>query len=620
LKVRMPSLKPLNMTAAPNLTSAGQALRDCEARYRILFDANPQPMWVCELKTLTFLAVNDAAVRHYGYSRDDFLSMSMDRICPRDDLPRLRQLLERETSIGPCRHIKKDGTVIYAETTLHPLLFGDRPARLMLSVDVTEGKRADFLYRMLVDSIPSSVLLIDESLCVSLANRNFLEKARRSKADTFGKPLTEVFPLVILDELGLLAQIRQAFKSAQASQGQRLTYRAPGVPLRTYYYGIIPMSWGGHVEHVMLLMDDVTEQLRLGEEIRRIERHLASVVESANEIVLSTDTKGRISSWNTAAVRICGYTSREVQGKSLFDYCPECHREKLRASFREAGQQGNSCAAEYDFTTNNGAVIPISWVFSPMKDDAGATVGIVAVGRDLTEQRKFELQIRQADKLAALGVMAGGIAHEVRTPLTIASSAAQFLMEDDITPEFRKECAAKVHLGMHRASAIIENLLRFARPSGHLEMTQVNLETVIRQACTLIANEARLQKIEILFKFPNKPTLVAGIASLLEQVFLNLFFNAMNAISDGGTLTISVEELAGKAAVHVTDTGCGIANKDVDKIFDPFYTNARVGGGTGLGLSICYSIVKQHSGSIDAESVPGKGTTFLVTFPAVPRQ
>ena len=106
-----------------------------------------------------------------------------------------------------------------------------------------------------------------------------------------------------------------------------------------------------------------------------------------------------------------------------------------------------------------------------MKDDAGATVGIVAVGRDLTEQRKFEQQIRQADKLAALGVMAGGIAHEVRTPLTIASSAAQFLMEDDITPEFRKECATKVHLGMHRASAIIENLLRFARPSGHMETT-----------------------------------------------------------------------------------------------------------------------------------------------------
>jgi PAS domain S-box-containing protein len=607
------------MNTDPDLRGAEQASRDFEDRYRVLFDANPQSMWICDLKTLAFLAVNDAAIRYYGYSRDEFLSMSMDRICLRDDQPRLRQMIERETRIGPCRHIKKDGTAIYAETTLHSLLFAGRPARLMSSVDVTEGKRAEFLYHMLVDSIPSSVLLVDESLCVSLANRNFLEKARRSKADTFGKPLTEVFPLVILDELGLLAQIRQSFKSAQPSQGQRLTYRAPGVPLRTYYYGIIPMSWGGHVEHVMLLMDDVTEQLRLGEEIRRIERHLASVVESANEIVLSTDTRGRISSWNTAAVRICGYTSREVQGNSLFDYCPERHREKLRASFREAGQQGNSCAAEYDFTTSSGAVIPISWVFSPMKDDAGATVGIVAVGRDLTEQRKLEQQIRQADKLAALGVMAGGIAHEVRTPLTIASSAAQFLMEDDITPEFRKECAAKVHLGMHRASAIIENLLRFARPSGHTEMTQVNLETVIRQAGTLIANEARLQKIAIVFKFPNKPALVAGIASLLEQVFLNLYFNAMSAISDGGALTISVAEADGKAVVHVQDTGCGIADNDIDKIFDPFYTNARAGGGTGLGLSICYSIVKQHSGSINVESVPGKGTTFIVAFPAVRR-
>jgi signal transduction histidine kinase len=252
-----------------------------------------------------------------------------------------------------------------------------------------------------------------------------------------------------------------------------------------------------------------------------------------------------------------------------------------------------------------------------MKDDKEQIVGIVAVGRDLTERRKFEQQLLQSQKLAALGVMAGGIAHEIRTPLAISSSAAQFLAEDDITPEFRKECAEKVQVGIHRASVIIENLLHFAHPSAQADMMPVNLSSVVREALTLIANQARIQKIEVACDFPAEPVLTLGIASLLEQVFLNLFLNALNAMPDGGSLKITLERMSQEAVVQVSDTGCGIAGADIGKIFDPFYTRAPVGKGTGLGLPISYAIIQQVSGSIEVESVPGAGSTFTIRFPAL---
>jgi len=476
------------------------------------------------------------------------------------------------------------------------------------------------MYRLLVDSIPSSVLLIDEHLQVVLANHNFLEKAHRSESESLGRPLAEVFPKVIVQELDLETQIRQVFSSRNSSGQQRLTYRAPGVPLRTYYYRIIPMALGKQVELVMLLMDDVTEQLRLLEEIRRVERHLASVVESAAEIVASTDVTGRILTWNRAAERLCGYRLVEVQGRPLWEYCAPDRQGSLRAFFAKEALQSGSGAGEYDVVTKSGPRVPVAWVFSPMRDDGGRITGIVGVGRDLTERRKLEQQLLQSQKLAALGVMAGGIAHEVRTPLAISSSAAQFLMEDDLTAEFRKECAEKVHIGIQRASGIIENLLRFAHPSPSMEFGEIDLIAVLKDALTLVANQARMQKTAIITDLSETRIPAWGIASLLEHAFLNLFLNALNAMPEGGRLSVSASRSGRAVLVRVADTGCGIARTDIAKIFDPFYTTEPSGEGTGLGLSICYSVIQQHGGTIEVESEPGHGSIFEVSLPAWERE
>jgi signal transduction histidine kinase len=201
--------------------------------------------------------------------------------------------------------------------------------------------------------------------------------------------------------------------------------------------------------------------------------------------------------------------------------------------------------------------------------------------------------------------------------MAISSSAAQFLEEDDITTEFRKGCAEKILTGIQRASNIIENLLRFARPSENSSVAKLDLAALLKDTLNLVKNQAGIQKIYIVLNLLKEPALIIGNGSLLQQMFMNLFLNAMNAMQDGGTLSISMERLAGEVAVGIADTGQGIPETEINKIFDPFYTTSPVGKGTGLGLSISYSIIKQHSGAIEAESVEGKGSTFTVKLPVV---
>jgi signal transduction histidine kinase len=208
-----------------------------------------------------------------------------------------------------------------------------------------------------------------------------------------------------------------------------------------------------------------------------------------------------------------------------------------------------------------------------MKDDQGVMIGAVAVGRDLTERRKLEHQLRQSHKLAALGVMAGGIAHEIRNPLAVCSSAAQFLMEDDLPEDIRHECTQQIQSGLQKVSQIIENMLRFARPSMQDEMGELDLVTVLRETLTLIDNQARVQKVRVHARLPEHPVTVRGVPSLLQQVFMNLFLNAIQAMPDGGELAIEMDVRGGPGAhlrplPHQCEPRLGHGPRPVDLLRD----------------------------------------------------
>jgi PAS domain S-box-containing protein len=473
----------------------------------------------------------------------------------------------------------------------------------------------------ILDSIPISVVVIDRGLHIVSANRNFLEKTRREVRDTLGRKIEEIFPQALLEYTQLDQKMREAFRRGEPLEGGKLSYRAPSLPTRIYYYRLVPLylspgKGGDGVENVMLLMDDITEREQLGEEVRRTERHLASVVDSAHDLVVSMDPEGRILTWNRAAEDTSGFTLEEVEGQYLPNLCVgEEHQNMVSWLAQWAKGQFTKKSMEINLRTKKDSDVPISWTGSRMLDDERRVIGLVAVGRDLTERKRLEAQLIQSAKLTSLGVMAGGIAHEIRNPLAISSAAAQLLLERPNDKKFREEAAERIYSGIQRASYIIENLLKFARPHEE-RMVAMDINEALEGTLSLLANQLKVQRVELRKDFVSDLLPVVGNKSLLQQVFSNMILNACNAMPDGGSLTITTRMNSdNQVEIQFADTGVGIPPEHLSKIFDPFFTTMPVGKGIGLGLSISYSIVQQHQGTIEAVSPVGQGTSFTVRLP-----
>ena len=229
--------------------------------------------------------------------------------------------------------------------------------------------------QVLLDAVPSSVLLIGRDLRILLANRNFLEKSRHSEEDTLNRPLHEVLPPSILDNLDLTHRIQHVLRWNEPTAGERMTYRPHGGLVRTYYYRIVPFARRQPADSALLLMDDVTEQARLSQDIRRMERHLAVVVESISDILLSTDPEGRILSWNRSAETASGYHSSEVAQRLFHELLLSEHRADLKQVLSQLNHGTPSLNAQWNLVTKAGAPVLISWTCSPMLWD-GNTIGM----------------------------------------------------------------------------------------------------------------------------------------------------------------------------------------------------------------------------------------------------
>lgn len=239
------------------------------------------------------------------------------------------------------------------------------------------------------------------------------------------------------------------------------------------------------------------------------------------------------------------------------------------------------------------------------------------MGRNLVEQRAMEAQIRQGEKLAALGMVIGGIAHEIRNPLGVSSAAAQLMRNRLKNPGLLEECIAKVIGGIDRASLIVESLLRFARPQPITETTRLDVAHMLKNALMFASGEAAAgTRCEWKRPLEQDEVYAEGVQNLLELVFINLMLNAFQAMPDGGTLSIGVEREGDEVVIEIGDTGAGIPAAHLSKIFDPFFTTRSDNRRSGLGLSVSHSIVRQHGGSVQVSSTFGTGTTFTVRIPA----
>ena len=468
-------------------------------------------------------------------------------------------------------------------------------------------------YHAAMATIPSSILILDERLTVRKVNRNFLEKSQGTLESTLGRRLPEIFPPAFQDT-ALDQQIRDVISTGATLHRQRMNYRAPGVSLRTYSYSICPMQLHDKTRGAILVMDDVTDLLRLSEEMRRMQLHLGSVVESAGDLIISTDPAGLIMTWNRAAELATGYSAAEMCGHPFAARIEAPQDGDAAACFLDIARLGDRRSVEWPMRCRDGGGIPVSWHLSCMTATSGQVTGVVVVGRNLVEQRAMEAQVHQAEKLAALGMVIGGIAHEIRNPLGVSSAAAQLITRSLGSTDLVEECVAKVISGIDRASVVVESLLRFARPGPIRDAAPVDMVAVLNNALMFASGEAAAgTRVE--WKPPAQPVYAKGVQNLLELVIINLSLNAFQAMPQGGVLSIDMAVDSSEVAIEIGDTGPGIPEGHRSKIFDPFFTTRHDNRRAGLGLSVSHSIVQQHGGSLSLRSSSLSGTRFAVRLP-----
>lgn len=493
----------------------------------------------------------------------------------------------------------------------NPNTIRDRTKKMVLSPLDHES----FFYAVMA-TIPSSILIFDERLTVLTVSQNFLEKSRSSLSLILGRRLHEIFPAAF-QETALDQQIRDVIVTGRTLHRQRMTYRAPGVSLRVYSYSICPLQLLEGARGAILVMDDVTDLLQLGEEVRRMQLHLASIVECAGDLIVSTDPNGAIMTWNAAAEKATGYSHLDMCGSKLADHIEKPQDIEVEACFRGIAEINDRGSVEWPLQCRSGESIPVSWRLSRMTGNSGETTGVVIVGRNLVEQRAMEAQMRQSEKLAALGMVIGGIAHEIRNPLGVSSAAAQLMRDRIASPVLLEECIKKVITGIDRASLVVESLLRFARPGPITEAARVNVHDVLKNALMFASGEAAVgTTVEWKPPLMACPVYAEGVQNLLELVVINLILNAFQAMPNGGRLTIGAWRDGAEVVIEVGDTGSGIPEAHVSKIFDPFFSTRNDSRRSGLGLSVSHSIVRQHGGGMTVRTSLGHGTTFVVRIPA----
>lgn len=477
------------------------------------------------------------------------------------------------------------------------------------------ASRERFMERILA-SLPISLVVLNRRLQVVLANQNFFLKLRCNPVQTIGRTIKHLFPAVLLQYMCLEERVTEVFASGAPFDGGKVAYTAPGLGKRNYFYRLVPLKQGASVDHVLLLIEDVTEREKLSEDMRRVERHLASVVNQASDLVVSLTPDGKIITWNPAAEQVSGMRAEQVCGEPFVKLCAPDQHWTVHDLLRRLTNGEVVKETEISLLPADPQhPVTVAWNCSAMRDDAGKVVGIIAVGRDLTERRRFEAQMVQTAKMASLGVMAGGIAHELRNPLAVIQTNAQLLEEYQDNRELARQCLQHILASTRRAAQIIENLLRFARlPQDRYRL--LNIHDVLEETFALLINQLLMAKVDLDRAFAPDAPMIYGNPVLLQQVFTNLILNALAAMPQGGRITVMTRNAGEQVEIRVCDTGVGIAPEHLSHIFDPFFTTRPVGMGTGLGLSITYRIVQQHHGHISVESQPGRGTCFTIRLPA----
>lgn len=377
---------------------------------------------------------------------------------------------------------------------------------------------------------------------------------------------------------------------------------------------------------VGLLAARLADKRGVGRELRETVESLADmrnlherIVESIGSGLITTDIEGSIYAFNNAAQVICGIDEERAKGRSVFEILGETARAPFELCVgAEAGKSFGPSTFETVIRSGTTGEVSVTCAMSPLFGRSKQVTGVIVAVQDMTAIRAMEESLRRSDRLAAVGRMSAGLAHEIRNPLGSMSAALQFLKEKKTASPEDKELLEVALREAERLEQIISNFLTYARPNnpvyGKDGLADTDLTQAIRDCVSLLEHSPeRTVHHSIKCELPDSPVVVRANESQIKQVFWNLSRNSMQAMPEGGHLNVRLDSAAGRnVTITFEDTGRGIGREQLDKIFEPFSDGAK---GTGLGLSIVHKIVTEHGGRIDIESRINEGTKVTVELP-----
>ena len=631
-----------------DMAVALKKLRESEERYRLLANNVTDVIWIRDMN-LNLIYISPSVKDQQGYTAEEVKARTIEESWTADSLKYIREVfveeLEKEKDkkkdMNKSRTIEveakcKDGSTIWTEAKMSFLRDkkGEPIGIIGVTRNITERKIAEETlreneekYRNLIERANDGVIIVQDGI-VKFVNNRIVDLFGYNVDELYNTPfLNYVFP----DDRNKIKELHEG-----RLQGEDVPNIYEMQALHRDGRKIVIETNAGFITYhgkpaVLAFIRDITERKQTEKALQESEEKYRTVLEANPDPVVVYDIEGKVIYFNPAFTRVFGWNLEERLGKKMDLFVPEGAWRETKMMIEKVLAGERFSGIETQRFNKNGEVIPVSISGAIYKDQNGKPIGSVINIRDITEQKKLEAQLQQAQKMESIGTLTGGIAHDFNNILGIIIGNTELALEDIPERERARFNLDEIQTAALRAKDVVIQLLSFARKTK-LEQKAIKLIPVVKDSIKLLRATIPVN-IDICQKMTASYDTIFADPTQIHQIIINLCTNASHAMKEnGGILGIEIENvlfekqsdaphpdlLTGSfVKLTVSDTGQGIRPELKDRIFDPYFTTKEVGKGTGMGLSVVHGIVKNYGGIISVESKVGKGTTFYIYLPVV---
>ncbi len=606
----------LGITDITEQVKIKDALQESEEKFSKAFQASPSSISISRLNDGKFIEVNDTFLRNKGYTREEVIGhypKELNLFANKKDDAKLRATLKRQGKVTNreklCR--TKSGHIRTGLISAEIINIGNEPCMIVINTDITQQKLAEEQLRLLssvTQQVSDATIITDPNFNITYMNQAAeemfgytLDEVRGKKLSFFSKKKQSEASKAAMNKVLNAGKVFSATITKKHKDGTTMMCDCRLSPL---------YDEKGKICSFIDVQRDVTKQNEVEMKLQEHKKLIDSILATTPEGVLVIDSNNRILLANKALHKIFHFNGRTLKNKLLKEIFPTDRFFNLHKAVKRGENEKHSLEFRYQAQELEKIIYCVI-----VKMDGERTLLTFS---DVSREREEEEKLYLTDRLASLGEMAAGLAHELNNPLTGILALSQLLTSSDM-PADQKEDIECIHSEAKRAADIVKNVLLFARNKTG-ENGQSSPNEVMKDVLRLREYEERINNITVVTNLEENLASIPLEKGQLQQVFLNMISNAEAAIKEmnrPGVITVATQRTNNHVNITFSDNGCGIKKQIMPRIFDPFFTTKEIGKGTGLGLSICYSIIVKHGGKISVKSQVNKGTTFTIRMPVV---